>query len=427
MSKRVKLCLLLLMACTLNCGCYDAAEVDDQVYALTLGLENGVNDKLRLTIQYPTYKSSGGGGEGQGDKDSSGMEKGNTAPGFNISSVESPSIIEALDMYGMAISRRVSLKHAKTLIISEDLAKEGIEEILAPLARFRDTRSVMNILVVKGSAQKFIQENKPLIGESLSKSMELMFTQARNTSFFPKIVFHDFYRNIFSTYEQGYAAYAGLNDFSKFAEEANKGKSKVRVGQGYLPGEIPRSGEGKDEYTGTAVFNTDKMVGALNSEETRAFMMVSGKFKRGFVVIRDKSTPDEVITLDFRPSRKPEIKAYFKNKKPIIEVVLKMEADIASIQSRINYEDTSNIEKLNKQAAEYVLNQVTQMLGKVQYVYKSDIFGFGRKLAGYFPTIQEWEEYRWLNHFEEAKISVKVDVNIRRTGLMVESVKAWYR
>ncbi len=427
MSRGGKLFILPLMVCTFLCGCYDANEVDDQVYALAIGLDKGVENIIRLTIQYPTYKSSGGGSEGQDQKDKGGMEKGNTAPGFNISSVESPSVIEAIDMYGMTIARRVSLMHAKTLIISEDLAKEGIEEHLAPLARFRDTRSVMNILVVKGSAYKFIQENKPMIGESLSKSMELMFTQAKNTSFFPQVNFHDFYRDIFSTYEQGYVAYAGLNDFSKLAEEAGKGESKPKVGKGFLPGEVPRLGEAKNEYAGTAVFNKDKMVGALNSEETRAFMMVAGKFKRGIVVFEDKRIPNNVISLDLRPSRKPQIKGYFKNKKPILEVVLKMEADIASIQSRINYENPKNIEKLNKQAEEYVLNQVTEMLGKVQHVYKSDIFGFGSKLAGYFPTIQEWEDYKWLTHFDEAKINVKVDVNIRRTGLMVESVKAWYR
>ena len=421
MVKRVSLLLTLciLISCT-STACLDAEEVDDEVYALILGIDKGVSNKVRLTIQYPTYKAGGGSGEGQ-EKNKGGMGNTNEAPGSNIHTIEAPSILEALDMYGMAISRRVSLMHLKSLIISEDFARGGIRDYLGPFTRFRETRRIVDIAVVRGTAQKYIQENKSNIGESLSKAIELMAVQSNNTSFFPRVTFYDFYLGMLSTYNQSYAAYTGINEFKQLTEEQVARESPLEIDNGFIPGTLPRSGVAKREYVGTAVFSADKMVGYLNSEETRYFLMILGKFKRGIIDLKDEKSPDDVIPLDFRPSRKPVIKAYFKMGKPVIDLKLEMEADIGSIQSRLNYEDKNNIGKLNRQAEKHIQERVTQVITKVKNEYKTDIFGFGQKVAGYFPTIQEWEKYDWLKHFPEARVNIEVNVNIRRTGTMIKS------
>lgn len=422
MAKRVSLLLLLCLWLVADLtGCYDAAEVDDEVYALVLGIDKGVNNKVRVTIQYPTYKSSGGGG---GDSEAnSGMGAKNETPGAIIDTIEAPSILEALDMYGMSVSRRVSLMHMKNMIISQELAEEGVQAYVSPLARYREARGVVNISVVQGTAQKFIQENKSNIGESLAKALELMTVQSENTSFFPRVTFYEFYKSLLSTYEQGYAAYAGLNELKNLPEKKYIGKAPLMVDNAFKPGEIPRSGAAKREYAGTAVFCDGKMVGSLNSEETRYFMMIVGKFKKGIIDMEDWESQGDAISLNVRPSRRPVVKGYFKKGRPIISVNLEMEADIGAIQSRVNYEDKEQVKKLSTKAESYLERRVVQVIGKVQQQYNSDIFGFGQKLAGYFPTIQEWEKYDWLSHFKDAGINVRVKVSIRRTGLMLKSAR----
>ncbi len=424
MVKRVS---LLLILCILICGtftaCFDAQEVDDEVYALALGLDKGMTNKIRLTIQYPTYKSGGGGGGADQEKNKGGMGNSNETAGANIHTIEAPSILEAIDMYGMAISRRVSLMHMKNLIISEDIAREGIEDHLAPMSRFRETRRIVDIAVVKGTAQKYIQENEANIGESLSKSMEIMAVQSNNTSYFPRVTFHDFYIGLLSNYNQSFTAYTGINEFKELPEEQENIKSPLVINNGFIPGKLPRSGVAKREFVGTAVFSADRMVGYLNSEETRYFLMILGKFKKGIISIPDEKLPDKVIPLDLRLSRKPVIKGHFKKGKPVIDLKLELEADIGSIQSRINYEDKNNIEKLNKDVELFIRERLINVVTKVKNEYKSDVFGFGEKVAGYFPTIQEWERYDWLKHFPEARVNIEVNVNIRRTGTMIKSSK----
>ncbi len=65
-------CLILIAAylCALLTGCYDAQEVTEWAYVYSIGMEKGMTDKLRMTVQIPSMRggqggdqSGGGGGE----------------------------------------------------------------------------------------------------------------------------------------------------------------------------------------------------------------------------------------------------------------------------------------------------------------------------------------------------------------------------
>ena len=324
-------------------------------------------------------------------------------------------------MYGMAISRRVSLMHTKMIVFSEDFAKEGVGSYLAPITRFRETRRTMHVAVVKGKAEDFIKEDMTNIGESLAKSIELITTQSKNTAFFPEARFNNFYRGILSPYESAIAIYGGVNNFDKLPNSSQKGSSPLVIDNGYLPGDVPREGVTKREFAGTAVFNGDKMVGNLDSVETRYYLLVMGKYKRGIMTINDKEKPSSAIAVDIRLGRNPQIKSHFENGKPVIDVKLKIEGDIQSIQSRIDYEKLSKLNDLNNQIKEHLQNGIQKLIEKTQKEFKADIFGFGHKVVDHFSTIQEWQKYNWLSHYPEAKVNLDVEVNVRRTGLMIYS------
>lgn len=418
MVRTLAILIILTMLCSLFTSCGDADEIDDEVYVLALGIDKGVTNKVKITIQYATYKSGGGSEK----KEVGGGEKGkesNQSEGSIIHTVEASTILEAIDLYGMAISRRVSLKHTKIILFSEDFAKAGVGYYMGPMARYRETRRVMNIAVVKGTAQDFIKENKTNIGDSISKAIELMAMQSENTSFFAEATFNSFYKAALSTYSQPYATYAGINDFKNIPEEKKEDGTLI-TNRGFMPGELPRDGVAKREFVGTALFDGDKMVGSLDSLETRYFLMVIGKFKKGIMTLKDKRDPEAAIPLDIRLGRKPRIRAQMMNGKPVIDVHIELEGDIGAIQSRIPYEKMDMIKELNMQVEEVVEKGMLNMIKKTQEL-NSDIFGFGGKVAGRFATIQEWEQYNWLKHYKEAEIKVEVKANIRRTGLLIHS------
>lgn len=405
--------IILTLSSLLLTGCKDSSEVDDNVYAVVIGLDKGINNKVMVTIQYPVYMQTNGEGKGSG--------MGTNGSTANVHSVEGPSMLECINLMNMAISRRISLVHTKMLVISEDFAKEGIGDFLSPLARFRGVRRTMFVVVTKGTAASFIQENKTNIGPSLTKSIELMMEQSKNTGFFPPENFHNFYRDILSTYGNSVAIYAGLNNGKNIQLEGGKRKSQLVIEKDIKPGEMPRIGTAKREFVGSALFNGDKMVGSLNPYETRYLMMVKGQFRQGIMTIEDKKSPGEGIIVSIRNGRPPKINARLENGKPVVDIALNIEADIGAIHSRINYENLNLIENLDKQLQEEIKDGVEKVIEKTKKEYKTDVFQFGQKFAGYFPTIQQWENYHWLYHYPETKVNVNVVVNVRRTGLMLNS------
>lgn len=424
MVKRVNAVLLVI---TILCGfltscSIDSREIDDDIYPLAIGIDKGTTNKVRVTIQYPTYKSGGSGGGGGGSSQGGDESKGNQAEGSNIHTIEASNIIEAINLYNTAISRTVVISHVKMLVISEEFAREGIDKYVLSFIRFRDARRIVQVVIVNCSAEDFIHENKTNIGDSLSKAVELMFNQSNKNAYFPQVNIDYIYERMISPYSESVAVYAGVNSLKSLSSRNQDGKSPLVIERNYLPGQLPRSGIAKREFLGAAVFSGGKMVGTLNNNETRYFLMVSGDFKTGLITILDKNDPTSTISFDTKLARKPKVTAKFEDGKPVINVKLSIECDVVSIQSRINYENKNKIVELNNMLKTYVEEGVKQTIEKTQKVYKSDIFGFGFAVAKKFNTIPEFLEYRWLDHYQDAKVNVDVEVNIRRTGLINKSV-----
>lgn len=426
MLKRVSvICLLIVFFCTSLTACGDANEIDNAIYPIAIGIERGTNYKIRVVIQYQTYRG-GGGGTSQSQKSGKGdTQSPNQVEGTNIHTIEASSILEAINLFNIAISRRVSLTHTKMYIISEEFAREGIEKYAAPIRRFREIRPAMQIVVVNGDVESFIRDNKTNIGDSLSKAVELMLSQSQENGFFPMVTFHDFYEAMVSPYNEPYAIYAGLNNthlpsLNQPNKNAPEKSSKIQE-TGFLPGEAPRTGVAKREFAGSAVFVGGKMVGTLDSYETRYLLMVTGRFNRGMMTSIDKRDPESAIPLEIRLGRTPKISVKIQNGKPQIIVNLKVEADVGGIQSRIHYEDINMIKELNNNAKETIENGIKKTIEKTQKELKSDVFGFGFYAAKNFKTIQEFTDYNWLAKYPDAEVNVAVDFNIRRTGLMIKS------
>lgn len=408
-----RLVALLLILCLPLPGCYDAVEIDQEVYALAIGVDKGVNNLVRVTFQVSTYKDAGGGGKsggGGGDKESGEVD------GTLVSTVEAPSLIEGINMLNTASNRQIALSHAKMLVFSEDYAREGVTKYIEPLVRFREVRELMRVIVCRGQAADFIMENQTLIGQNLAKDIELAFLQSPNTGYFRDVFFSEFYIDLLTPYGQPTAIYAGVNDFKQMLEETPEERPVLQTSLPIGPGQIPRKGGNKKEMFGTAVFDGDKMAGSLDQNETRFFLMGIGEYERGFFTLEDQNKPGYVYVLEVESNKKPQISARFENGVPIIDLKMRLEVDIASIQSRINYEELDKIQELENTVEAYFTEGMKKTIEKTQREFNADIFHFGRKVASNFKTIQELEEYRWLSHYQEAKVNVEVKVHIRRSG-----------
>ncbi|HOJ10034.1 MAG TPA: Ger(x)C family spore germination protein [Clostridiales bacterium] len=408
----VSLLLIFILA-----GCYDAKEIDELTYVLAIGVDKGVADTYRLTVKFHTMKEAGGGGAGGKGGGGGGMAGGE----HEIITIDALSFFTGINMINAAVPRKLNFMHAKFLVFSEEIAKTGVGEFIAPIIRFREIRRTLHVIVARGKASDFLAEYEPVVGTTLSKAMELVVAEPANIGFFAHITLNDFYNGLKSTYRQPTAILGGINKFENFREDGptvpDTGNMKKKE---YYAGEIPRKGGSKIEFYGTAVFNGDKMVGELTGEETRLMNILTGKFRRGFFTIEDPKAPPLIVPLDVREQRAPDIKVKLIDGKPYINVVIRLEGDILAVQSRLNYEEDPLKTLLQDSFIKQIKNEMNTLIERCQKM-DSDIFRFGRIVSSKFYTLQEWQNFNWIKKFKDAEVNIDMDFAIRRTGTLLKS------
>jgi hypothetical protein len=259
-------------------SCYDANEFDDIIHVVAIGIDKGVSDQWRLTIQFPTMKESGG-------SEQSAAEAEKVRKNIYLRVDRRPFFFAGINMLNTSLPRKLNFMHAQIILFSEELAESGlINEYIAPINRFREIRKTSHVFVVKGKAYDLMKENKPFIGNLLSKSFQLLIKEGAMTGYFPHVTLENFSEGLKSTYHQPIAAIAAVNNGKSFIENGEPSGTEFKTGGEYSAGRIPRTGDNKIEIWGTALFVRDTMVGELDGDETRYLLLarvnLNGDFSR---------------------------------------------------------------------------------------------------------------------------------------------------
>ncbi|KNY26081.1 Ger(x)C family spore germination protein [Pseudobacteroides cellulosolvens] len=399
-------CIIVFSSLT---GCYDAKEITEWGYVYSIGMEKGITDKLRVTVQVPSMK---GGDNGGGTAKSHGEIE-------NIV-IDCPSFYSGVNMINSFLSRQLNYMHTKYMVFSEELAREGIDTYINGFIRSRQIRRQISVIVSKGSASKFLEKNILTVSSSLSKKQQNLLTRQEDTGFFSGATYGDMLNDVKTYYGQPIAILAAVNDDNRFKEGEGKGQTTFKSSGDYYAGELMRKGASNVEFFGTAVFDGGRMVGELNGDETRALLMVRDEFNRGYFAVKDPKKQDTTVTLDVRRQKKPQISVGFKENNPTVNLKIFLEGDIVAIQSTVDYENEELKPILETEFKNHIKEHLDKTIKKCQNL-NSDVFKFGSYAAMHFLTISEWEEYNWLKRFKNVKINTEIEFRIRRTGTMLKS------
>ena len=413
-KKSIVLILLTCLSMLFLSGCWGSKEPDEMGYILSMGMDKGEESILDVSFQVAIPKALGSGGEGEGT---------------NVVSLEAASIFGAIQLGNAFTARELTLIHNRVIIISEELAKEGLKKYLNPLIRSREARRNTFILITSGTAKEFLNKNKPVLEKYPSRQFELLLASAQMAGFSINSTLGEITEDVKSPGREAVAALVGVNEGHKAEELARTNTEKALYEVSYLPGYVPQEGGNKIDVIGLAAFRGDKLVGYLNGSETRYYQMVTGRLKETIFTFPDPEKPDEyIIVIEIRKGRNPEFKVDLTGEKPRFEVKLILEGEIMSIQSGINYELSKDAEKLDTYLEKIIKQEVEKVIQKTQEDFRSDIFGFGEYTRQYFWTWQDWEDYHWLEKYPDAEIEVGVQLDIRRTGLMLrtEEIHTYY-
>ncbi|MDF2570938.1 MAG: gerBC 1 [Sporomusa sp.] len=411
MSRRLLTGLLLVIA-LLTTGCIGSRETDDIAYVIAVGVDKSDEKMMEVTYQIALPREQGGGGK----------EGGEAASSFILNTIKATNLAEARNLLTSTMGRFPSLTHTKAFIISEEFARQGLGSFIGPLLRFREFRGSIILVIVKGTAKDFMHANNPKIDTQMSKYYEGLLFEKRESGFFLQTDVHDFYIRLKNPVGSPYALYAGLNPKGGINAPAGPKVPPEKTDE-YIPGGIPRSGdENRPEFLGTALFRADKMVGWLSNEETRVMEILQGDFTRGYLVIEDPLEPKASINISLRMGEQPDIKLRMNDGKVSILVKLRLEGEITSIPSGINYEVDEYRQLLEAQITTLMEHQIRKMLRKTQEL-GTDPFGFTAYMRPEFKTDDELMKADLLELYSQADIQLDIKSAIRRSGLMWRSTE----
>ena len=110
--------------------------------------------------------------------------------------------------------------------------------------------------------------------------------------------------------------------------------------------------------------------------------------------------------------------------KPHIYIHIKLEADVLSIQSGINYESIGKTRILEQATEEFITEGIERMLNRTVEEFGSDTFGIGEVIKKKFLTWDQWTDFDWKEKYRASSFTVNVDVKIRRPGHIIKSIPA---
>jgi Ger(x)C family germination protein len=421
----LSLLVLVLAGATFSTGCYDRVELEGMAFVVALGLDKGPNNTIDVTVRIAVPGEMGG----SNGASSNAAQLGGSRP----ITVRANTIAGALTLLNSTVERRVSLLHLTTIMIGENVAKEGVLNYVGPLVRMRDFRRTVTFFVVPGEAREIFTSNQPVLEKSMSRFHESISEISRYTGLSLSNKLHDFMIATEEPNEDPVAPVMAINqkvkqqsqDSGTNGQQAQTGtREETMTGKkvSFKPGEVVRMGGNSLDFIGSALFRKDKLITYLDGLETRMLLMIRGELLRTQMDFPDPQQKDKFEVIEIKHARSPDLEINLDSDPIRISIRQKLEGDLIGVQSSIDYTEENNMRVLEKSVSTTLQNMEKQLMERIFHEYQAAPFMLFRHARSQFSTVQELEEYPFREKLKTADVSVQVDLNIRRIGVQLDPV-----
>ncbi|CAH2212933.1 Ger(x)C family spore germination protein [Tepidibacter aestuarii] len=285
--------------------------------------------------------------------------------------------------------------HAKVFVISQDIAKKGVVEVIDFINRDAEVRSDIWLLISQEKTAKEILECKTKLHSTISAHLEDKLKNKDSVSKFEAIELHQFLKDL---------AGEGISCTVPLVNIAAKGDQRV------------------PEIYGMGVFKKDKLVGHINGEETMSMMLIKDKLKSGVFVVRNVDNTDTDCTLEIFKT-KTKLEPVIKDGSMVMKIDSELDVGIGEIVGSTDLISEPGRKKLKAEAEETVKKELLKTIKRAQKDYDSDIFGFGNTIYRKMPN--EWKKIKgdWDELFAHLKVDINVEVNIKGSALTSKPIK----
>ncbi|RFU66391.1 Ger(x)C family spore germination protein [Peribacillus saganii] len=394
--------LIPIMICTLLTGCWDSDEIDDRAVVLAISIDKEEAEKEEIQIAHsgktadlsdlplirisaqialpgriPLGPVTGGGGGGD------------QSPVWVVS-VNGHTIDEAMLNLQQQVADELFLGHLRIIVVSEEIAREGVNRFMDYLKRNPEIRRTAWMVVSEGKADKFMKM-APQLERVPALYLSTVLDDAVDIGKFPSDFIGTFWSILSSNAQDAYLPYLNI-----------KNKENVQI-------------------KGVAYFKGDKMIGKTNPLEIGLFMGILGEEKGGYGTFVDSPEIDGFLLVR-ATKRNVKVKTSFKNGRPHVRIIAHYEAMISEIEEDKNAKKPLNpkaINSIEEQFSKGIEKEIKQLIKKTQKD-QSDIYGFGEHFRAKEPNY--WKENvrtleDWHREYENLTVQVDCKTDIRLVGM----------
>ncbi|MCP1308319.1 Ger(x)C family spore germination protein [Paenibacillus tyrfis] len=391
--QRIALLILchLIMVSTLT-GCWSRRELNDISIVVGMGIDKQDGEySLSAQVVIPEAVSSKQGAGG----------------GIPTSILQStaPTMVEAIRKMLKTSPRYFYLSHLRVLVISEEVAREGIQDILDFFSRDNELRADFYILLAKGQrAEEILSVVTRLEKSQATKLFKSLEWNRRLTGETANVFLDELLANLTSTGKMAVLSGVEIVGNKKQAEQIKNVQKTTSFAH--------------FKMTSIGVFKDDKLIGWLNESESRSYNYITGKI-RGAV---ERVACPKKDSLDLRVNQvESKIKANVVKGKPQGRVDLFIETDVSEVNCVIDLDKPESLYALEKKLTEKLQASLRQVVRKAQKTYGSDIFGFGNAIHRANPKAWKKLSKNWKKEFVKMPVAISVEVKVRRTGTQSNS------
>lgn len=370
--KKIVISLFILFCVS---GCWNYKELNEYSIVTGIAIDKSDNEYEVSVLISNAPKSSG-------DNTSSESQ-------IVVYSGKGDSVFEALKDIGLISPKELYLNSFSIFVMSEDVARDGIDSIIDFFLRYSSSRNKFSVIVSKGDKAKDTLKilthltNFPSqgISDNLKATSNLQGTiTTMNFDELTSIILRD---GIDPVINSVYIVGDVEEGSSTENLETSSPKSYVKIGN-------------------FAIFKGDKLVDWATHDESLGINMINGNISEMYLNV---DYDDGYVVID-TTSFSSDVKTSIKDNKPIVDINLTGEARIIEVKGNINLQDSKVIEKLQEKCNNLIKSNTKKAI-KLAIKNKTDIFGFGLNFYEnhykYFEKIKD----DWDNNLSEIKINIK--------------------
>lgn len=373
-------------------GCWSKKELNELSLITSMAIDKEDNEYLiTLLIVVPS----------EATLDASGR----SSPAMILSS-KGVNICDAFRKSTLSLSRAPNLTHVQNVIISEEIAREGISDVLDSLIRDEQLRPNVNVFVAKDKKAKEILSVYTTIENSVStKIMQLIVNSQTNYSLTHPVTVLQLINEIVNDSQEAHVPGITVEgDLEKGMTQDSPQRVEPYVNVKLVP---------------YAVFQKDKMIGWLDDETSKMLNLVSNEVIQ--TMLSAKIDDNKYYVLEVRKA-KSKIKLKVKDNKPSFDIQVKIEGIICQADCTMDLSLPKNIEKIEQKLVDELQAQIEKSINTIQTTYKSDVIGFGTIIHRTKPKLWKKIKKDWDEIFPEVEFTVQVQVNIKQPGPIINPI-----